>query len=357
MNKKILFIADSWKNKKSGLGTLLYEYERNLTSAGWDVMFLTPLDLFNFNAPFINQRWGLIIPWKFYRLLNEYKPDAIHIISEEFVGGQAALLLKIKGIKFTTAYHTDAQALLYYWFGKYSIYLAKFIRCIFLKYLKFFHSLSAGIFIPVESSLSFIKSCNITNIVPWFYGIDKEMFNEKKKANVYKGNERPITLYVGRIEPDKNVDFFLSLPLPGTKVVIGEGSEFHLLKKKYEGNKEILFLGGISYSLLPPYYASADVFLFPSFIEAFGFVQLEALASGIPVVSFNVNGPKDIVKDGDNGYLVEYSDNIEKNKENFIKAWHKALELKKKKGITLEFPSVEKSMDYFIDQIKKINNI
>jgi len=85
---------------------------------------------------------------------------------------------------------------------------------------------------------------------------------------------------------------FLSLDLPGTKVVIGTGPEEAALKRRFPQAK---FLGLLENGVLAAHLAAADVFVFPSRTDTFGVVQLEALASGVPVAAFPVTGPKDVV--------------------------------------------------------------
>ena len=98
------------------------------------------------------------------------------------------------------------------------------------------------------------------------------------------------------------VGAFLSLDLPGTKMVIGTGPCEAELKRKFPDAK---FLGQIENGTLAAHVAAADVFVFPSRTDTFGVVQLEALASGLPIAAFPVTGPKDVVADQPIGALNE----------------------------------------------------
>jgi glycosyltransferase involved in cell wall biosynthesis len=113
---------------------------------------------------------------------------------------------------------------------------------------------------------------------------------------------RPIFLYVGRIAVEKNVEAFLDLDLPGTKVVAGDGPSRQDLEQTYP---DALFLGLRTGEDLAKIYASADVFVFPSRTDTFGIVLLEALASGLPVAAFPVPGPSDVIGSSDAGVLDE----------------------------------------------------
>ena len=101
---------------------------------------------------------------------------------------------------------------------------------------------------------------------------------------------------------EKNLPAFLSLDLPGTKVVIGAGPQEAELKRRYPERE---FLGQLDNGILAAHLAAADVFVFPALTDTFGIVQLEALASGVPIAAFPVTGPKDVIGDNPIGVLDE----------------------------------------------------
>ena len=103
---------------------------------------------------------------------------------------------------------------------------------------------------------------------------------------------RPIFLTVGRLAVEKNVEAFLKLDLPGSKLVVGDGPARNQLTKAYPG---AVFLGSREGEALAKIYAAADVFVFPSRTDTFGLVLLEALASGVPVAGFPAAAPRDVI--------------------------------------------------------------
>ena len=105
---------------------------------------------------------------------------------------------------------------------------------------------------------------------------------------------------VGRVAVEKNLEAFLALNLPGSKVVIGEGPQKAELERRYPKAR---FLGEKTGSDLTSHLAAADVFVFPSLTDTFGVVQLEALACGTPVAAFPVTGPLDVIADHPIGVL------------------------------------------------------
>jgi glycosyltransferase involved in cell wall biosynthesis len=111
---------------------------------------------------------------------------------------------------------------------------------------------------------------------------------------------RPIFLAAGRVAIEKNLEAFLQLDLPGSKVVIGDGPARRALQRKFP---KAHWLGYLFDEDLARHYAAADVFVFPSRTDTFGVVMLEANACGLPVAAFPVTGPCDVVRHGVTGIL------------------------------------------------------
>jgi glycosyltransferase involved in cell wall biosynthesis len=137
-------------------------------------------------------------------------------------------------------------------------------------------------------------------LVQWTPGVDTELFSPEKKGLVK--DERPILTFVGRVAVEKSIEEFLDLNIGGTKYVVGDGPDFSRLKAKYQDAR---FVGFKSGEELAGYFASSDVFVFPSKTDTFGLVILEALASGVPVAAYPVRGPLDILMQGETGIMEE----------------------------------------------------
>jgi glycosyltransferase involved in cell wall biosynthesis len=136
------------------------------------------------------------------------------------------------------------------------------------------------------------------NLRIWSRGVDVERFKPIEGEHLpYDG---PIFLYVGRVAVEKNIEAFLKLDLPGTKVIVGDGPERASLERKYPAAK---FVGPKTGDDLSRAYAGSDVFVFPSRTDTFGLVTLEALASGTPVAAYPVQGPLDVIGDAPVGAL------------------------------------------------------
>jgi glycosyltransferase involved in cell wall biosynthesis len=137
------------------------------------------------------------------------------------------------------------------------------------------------------------------HLMRWSRGVDAELFRPRSDQSALDF-PRPICLYVGRVAPEKNLEAFLSLDLPGSKVVVGEGPALAALKSRFENAH---FLGFREGEPLAEVYAAADVFVFPSRTDTFGIVLLEALASGLPVAAYPVAGPADVIGEAGVGVL------------------------------------------------------
>ena len=138
------------------------------------------------------------------------------------------------------------------------------------------------------------------NIKLWPRGVDTGLFRPRPDADLRL--PRPIFLSVGRLAIEKNLEAFLSLDLPGTKVVVGDGPARAELEARFP---EAVFLGAQEGETLAGTYSAADVFVFPSRTDTFGLVLLEALASGLPVAAFPVTGPLDVLGNAPVGVLAE----------------------------------------------------
>ena len=124
----------------------------------------------------------------------------------------------------------------------------------------------------------------------WSRGVDLSLFYPRSKSPTSLA--RPILLYAGRVSAEKNLDAFLSLDVPGTKVIVGEGPARNVLQARYPG---AIFTGILIGDALAEQYSNADLFVFPSQTDTFGIVLIEALASGLPVAAYPVTGPLDLI--------------------------------------------------------------
>lgn len=128
------------------------------------------------------------------------------------------------------------------------------------------------------------------NFVRWSRGVDPDFYHPRDKA--FLALPRPVSMFVGRVAIEKNIEAFLSLDMPGTKMVVGDGPQLKELKAKFP---DAIFVGFLTGEPLAKHMAAADVLVFPSLTDTFGIVMLDALASGVPVAAYPVTGPLDVI--------------------------------------------------------------
>jgi glycosyltransferase involved in cell wall biosynthesis len=152
--------------------------------------------------------------------------------------------------------------------------------------------------VPTPSIQSELANLGFERVVCWTRGVDTEQF--RPRAEDFYGLPRPIFLYAGRVAVEKNLEAFLAIELPGSKVIVGDGPARASLERRFP---DVHWAGFRFGEDLACHYAGADVFVFPSRTDTFGIVMLEANACGLPVAAYPVPGPVDVVRSGSNGFL------------------------------------------------------
>ncbi len=230
------------------------------------------------------------------RRIVRFGPEAVHIATEGPLG-QAARALCLKwGMPFTTSYHTK--------FPEYIKARFPFIPLAWpYKFVRDFHNSGGRVMVTTPSMVTFLDKRGFKNLAPWARGVDLDVFNPARRLapdDVYAGLERPIFVNVGRVAVEKNIEAFLGLDLPGSKIIIGDGPQMASLTRQYP---KAHFLGSKFGEDLARHFADADVFVFPSKTDTFGLVIIEAMATGTPVAAYPVTGPIDIVPGSGGGVL------------------------------------------------------
>ena len=224
------------------------------------------------------------------RRIEQAAPDALHIATEGPIGWAVRGYCRRRKLAFTTSYTTR--------FPEYVSVRTGLPLSVGYAVLRQFHSAASMTMVATNSLRQELAARGFRKLGFWTRGVDTNLFHPNAPASL--DLPRPIFMTMGRVAVEKNLDAFLSLDLPGTKVVVGDGPQKAALQAKYP---KAVFLGEKKGEDLTAHLAAADVFVFPSLTDTFGVVQLEALACGTPVAAFPVTGPKDVVADHPIGAL------------------------------------------------------
>jgi len=166
---------------------------------------------------------------------------------------------------------------------------------------------------PLQKEL---RKNGIERVDVWRKGIDTERFDPKYRSTEMRnemsdGNPDDfLIVYVGRLGAEKRLKDIKPMleKIPNARLcIVGKGPHEEELKKWFKGTKTV-FTGQLGGDRLSSAFASADVFVMPSDSETLGFVVLESMASGVPVVAANAGGIPDIIDDGKTSFLVEPGD-------------------------------------------------
>jgi glycosyltransferase involved in cell wall biosynthesis len=289
---RILLATDAWRPQVNGVVRTLENMTEAAAELGASFDFVTPEGFATFPLPTYPE-----IPVAIPNLREIWRrmdaaADHVHIATEGPIGWAARQYCLERGRQFTTGYHTR---------------FPEYVRARTLipeewtyGLLRRFHAPSAAVMAPTPSIREELTRRGFTAVRVWTRGVDHATFRPRPGASL--GLPRPVFLYVGRIAVEKNLEALLSLDLPGSIALVGDGPARARLARRYV---RAHFLGPRFGEALAQAYASADVFVFPSRTDTFGVVLLEALASGLPVAAFPAPGPLDVIGDSGAGVLGE----------------------------------------------------
>ena len=261
--QRIAIITDAWAPQVNGVVRTLAATCEHLRLRGHDVMMVSPDQYRSLPCPTYPEiRLAVPRPGAVGTRIDAFAPDAVHIPTEGPLGLAARRHCLVRGIPFTTAYHTQFPA-----------YVARRTgvpETVWWRYIRWFHAPAERILVATASIRAELADHGLARAHHWSRGVDLGCFSpDASPPPEFASLPRPIQLYVGRVAVEKNIEAFLGGSYPGSKVVVGDGP------------------AGC--------YAGADVFVFPSKTDTFGLVMIEALACGTPVAAHPVAGPRDVV--------------------------------------------------------------
>ncbi|MFC3693046.1 glycosyltransferase family 4 protein [Chenggangzhangella methanolivorans] len=291
---RVLVVTDAWRPQVNGVVRTIEHLVEHAPAYGAQIDLLTPQRFRTVPMPTYPEiRLSLARTSVVSRMIAEARPDNVHISTEGPLGIAARRACLKAGIGFTTSYHTR--------FPEYLRRRAPVPERWTYAWLRRFHNAGDGMMVATRSLSDELSARGFQRLMFWGRGVDADRFRPRPGVDVLK-LPRPIFLYVGRVATEKNIEGFLALDLPGSKVVVGDGPARRDLEAAFP---DAHFTGSLEGEALAEAYSSCDVFVFPSRTDTFGIVILEALASGLPVAAFPVTGPVDILAGSGVGALDE----------------------------------------------------
>lgn len=303
--RRVAILSDAWHPQVSGVVTALGKMVRGMRDQGREVMVAHPGLFPGVPCPtYPDIRLSVFPGRRLARMLDDFAPQAVHIPAEGPLGLAGRRWCRKRNLPFTTSFMT-----------KFPEYINKRTGLpvgMLYRWYRWFHGAAARTTVSTPSLKQELEERGFSNLVYWGRGVDCDLFRPRSKDLLPFA--RPVNLYVGRVAVEKNLEDFLSLDLPGSKVVIGDGPALKRLTRIYP---RVKFLGRKTGEDLAEHVAAADVFVFPSLTDTFGIVLIEAMASGLPVAAYPVMGPIDVVEHGRTGWLDK----------DLARAVHKCLDL------------------------------
>ncbi|HUD27308.1 MAG TPA: glycosyltransferase family 1 protein [Novosphingobium sp.] len=292
---KLALATDAWLPQVNGVVRSLTSTVEQLLLRGHEVETITPDRFLTMPMPgYASIRLAMAPRFGLRRMLDDAWPDIVHIATEGPIGWAARGWCLSRGVPFTSAFHTR--------FPEYAAVRTGLSAEYFWPILQRFHAQSRAVMVSTRTLAAELENRGIGPTRAWSRGIDHALFRpEGPRHAAMAALPGPVLLNVGRVAPEKNLEAFLSLDVPGSKVVVGDGPALDTLRRRYP---DVLFLGALAGEELASAYRAADCFVFPSLTDTFGLVIIEALACGTPVAAFPVTGPIDIL--GPDGRGVDH---------------------------------------------------
>ncbi|WP_078121042.1 glycosyltransferase family 4 protein [Thiosocius teredinicola] len=244
------------------------------------------------------------------RLIAHKQIDACYIATEGPLGHSAMRACHRAGVPCLSGMHTN--------FHQYSgHYNAGMLAPALWRYLRGFHNKLAGTLVPTGAMADELEDSGFRNLHVWPRGVHANLFspdrrNEELRARWGIGSDDIVVVYVGRLAPEKNIDTTFEAfsairerHPTARMVLVGNGPAEKRLRATHP---EAIFAGPRTGVELAEYYASGDMFLFSSVTETFGNVTLEAMASGLAVVSYDLAAAHELINHGHNGLLAPADD-------------------------------------------------
>jgi glycosyltransferase involved in cell wall biosynthesis len=322
---RLTLVTETFPPEVNGVARTLGRWVEEFRSRGHRVQVIRPRRLWEGKAPervlglplpfYPQVRLGVAGPARLRRLLERHRPDVVHVATEGPLGCSALLAALGFNLPVVSSFHTNFDHYL-------SDYGCGVLGRLLLAYLRWFHNQTDVTLVPGEATRRRLRADGVRRVEVWSRGVDAEAFHPRHRDPALRrslglGPDDVLLLYVGRLAAEKNLPDLLAAFArlrrrpAGERLrlaVVGDGPLAGQLRMMQVPG--VFFPGAKHGADLARWYASADVFAFPSKSETFGNVVLEAQASGLPVVGYDCPGVNERVTPGADGLLAFETDDF-----------------------------------------------
>ena len=323
---RVLIVTETFLPKVDGIVKVACLLLDHLAARGIDAMVVAPRygnqrryksasihSLPSLPAPMYPEaRLGLPTP-RLFRELAAFQPDIAHLFHPVMAGIPTMAMLKWLGVPTVASFHLDYARLA----GQFSLgglrlgWTGPFIDQLTRRV---FNAADARL-APSRLALAQMQALGVRDVGLWRRGVDARAFHPRFRSRDMRiemsgGHpDETLLLYVGRLSDEKQLEHIRpALQLPNMRLaLVGDGPARARLQRDFAG-LPVVFMGYLRGERLAAAYASADIFVFPSRLETFGLVVVEAMAAGLPVVAARVGGVTEVVQEGVTGYTFESGD-------------------------------------------------
>uniref|UniRef100_A0A7S0G354 Glycosyltransferase subfamily 4-like N-terminal domain-containing protein n=1 Tax=Rhodosorus marinus TaxID=101924 RepID=A0A7S0G354_9RHOD len=306
----------------SGYSNRFKTHIEHLTKAGDDVLIICPDTSENAPSEYMGAKVqnvpGFKFPlydkimvsfglWGVYPTLRDFNPDIIHLSTPGLMTISTLVYARLLRKPLICSYHTHLPHYAMSYGMWYSVGLAWWL-------IKVCHNRADATLATSPQLCNELRQQGVQRVGLWPKGVNTIVFNPKFKneamrSRLSEGNPQDnLLIYVGRLGAEKNLQalkaVLAKLPTNTRLAFVGDGPYRTTLEELFAGTKTY-FAGLLQGEELSKAFASADVFVMPSESETLGFVVMESMASGVPVVGARAGGIPDLIQHEKTGYLFE----------------------------------------------------
>ncbi len=322
---KIVLVTETYPPEVNGVAMTNQRLVRGLLAKGYEIVLVKPRRTWKESAEkglavetvrglpiprYPGLRFGLPCTRRVAKIIDAHRPAVVHVATEGPLGWASLRAARSRSVPVTSTFHTNFQDYC-------ADYGAAFLQSLTLRYLRWFHNRCSVTTVPDPRLMDRLGSAGLERLEMLGRGADTVLFSPERRDRALRkewGAEDgdPVAVYVGRAAAEKNIPLALEAGAEARKkcpnlrmVVVGDGPVRRKLAKKWP---DVHFAGMRYDEDLARHYASADLFLFGSESETFGNVVVEAMASGLAVLTYDYAAGRQFIRDGENGFLVPLGD-------------------------------------------------